>query len=69
MVSTLITNIGEFFTGDIERPVADVASLHIEDGRIKALNPAAGPGRTGRHQSYSLMCSWRLSHTSLSVPG
>ncbi len=42
MVSTLITNIGEFFTGDIERPVADVASLHIEDGRIKALNPAAG---------------------------
>ena len=41
MVSTLITNIGEFFTGDIERPVADVASLHIEDGRIKALNPAA----------------------------
>ena len=41
MVSTLITNIGEFFTGEIEHPIADISSLHIEDGRIRALDPAA----------------------------
>ena len=41
MVSTLITNIGEFFTGEIEHPTADVSSLYIEDGRIRPLDPAA----------------------------
>ena len=42
MHSTLIANIGEFFTGDIAAPVADVSSLLIEDGRIAALDPPAG---------------------------
>lgn len=40
MQSTLIRNIGEFFTGDLEAPTVAVTSLLIEDGRIAALNPA-----------------------------
>ncbi|MBK19948.1 MAG: adenosine deaminase [Rhodospirillaceae bacterium] len=42
MTSTLITNIGEFFTGDLETPIADVSSVFIEDGRIKSFDPEAG---------------------------
>ena len=41
MARTLITNIGEFFTGDIADPVGAVTSLLVEDGRIAELNPAA----------------------------
>lgn len=41
MTTTLITNIGEFFTGDLKLPTADVSSLLIENDRIKALNPPA----------------------------
>lgn len=36
---TLIRNIGEFFTGALDAPIAPVASLLIEDGRIAALDP------------------------------
>ncbi len=39
--TTLITNIGEFFTGDLDAPEADIASLLIEDGKIAALDPPA----------------------------
>ena len=39
MTRTLITGIGEFFTGDIAAPTAPVSSLLIEDGRIAALDP------------------------------
>lgn len=39
MATLLIKNIGEFFTGDIARPKADVQSLLIEDDKIAALNP------------------------------
>ena len=42
MPSTLITHIGEFFTGDLESPEARVSSLLIEDGRIAAFDPPAG---------------------------
>ena len=41
MASLLIKNIGEFFTGDLARPQADVKSLLIEDGKIAALDPPA----------------------------
>jgi imidazolonepropionase-like amidohydrolase len=37
---TIVTNIGEFFTGDIAAPVAPVRSLLIEEGRVAALDPA-----------------------------
>ena len=40
MNSILISNIGEFFTGDLARPVAPVSSLLIENGRIASLDPA-----------------------------
>jgi enamidase len=41
-VSTLlIKNIGEFFTGDIARPQADVKSLLIDGNKIAALDPPA----------------------------
>ncbi|MDC0033161.1 amidohydrolase family protein [Alphaproteobacteria bacterium] len=40
MTSILISNIGEFFTGDLATPVAPVSSLLIENGRIAALDPA-----------------------------
>lgn len=39
MKTMLIKNIGEFFTGDLDRPVAPVTSLYIENGRIAALDP------------------------------
>jgi enamidase len=41
MARTLISNIGEFFTGDIASPMDTVSSLMIEDGRIAALDPPA----------------------------
>jgi enamidase len=41
VTTTLITNIGEFFTGDLKSPTADVSTLLIENDRIKALNPPA----------------------------
>lgn len=44
MPSTLITHIGEFYTGDLESPEADVSSILIEDGRIAAFDPPAGTG-------------------------
>jgi len=44
MRRTLVTNIGEFFTGELGRPTAPVATLLIEDGRIAALDP---PGDAG----------------------
>ena len=40
MPTTLIGNIGEFFTGDLDSPTAPVSSLMIEDGRIAAFDPA-----------------------------
>jgi enamidase len=45
MTSILISNIGEFFTGDLAHPVAPVSSLLIENGRIAVLDPAPGIGR------------------------
>ncbi len=39
MASTLISNIGEFFTGELASPMATVSSILIEDGLIKALDP------------------------------
>ncbi|MDA1325076.1 MAG: amidohydrolase family protein [Proteobacteria bacterium] len=39
MPSILISNIGEFFTGDLARPVAKISSLLIDQGRIAALDP------------------------------
>ena len=41
MSTTLIRNIGEFFTGDLGAPTASVSSLLIEDGRIAAFDPPA----------------------------
>lgn len=38
-MTTLIKNIGEFFTGDLAQPVAPVKSILIDDGKIAALNP------------------------------
>jgi enamidase len=45
MTRTLITNIGEFFTGDIAAPTAGVSSLLVEGERIAALDPPAGTPR------------------------
>ena len=39
MTTTLITNIGEFFTGDLKSPKVEISTLLIENDRIKALNP------------------------------
>ena len=39
MTTTLINNIGEFFTGDLAAPTAAVSRLLIEEGRIAALDP------------------------------
>ena len=39
MKTMLIKNIGEFFTGDLVRPIAPVTALRIENGRIAALDP------------------------------
>ena len=39
MTTTLISNIGEFFTGDLNAPLADVGSLLIQDKLIKTINP------------------------------
>jgi enamidase len=41
MSRTLITNIGEFFTGELTAPTAAVSSLLIEDGRVASLDPPA----------------------------
>jgi enamidase len=38
MTTTLIHNIGEFFTGDLAATMADVGSLAVTDGRISALH-------------------------------
>ena len=34
MATTLITNFGEFFTGELADPVANATSLLVEDGTI-----------------------------------
>lgn len=39
MATTLIRNIGEFFSGDLAAPTAAVSSLFIKDGCIAALDP------------------------------
>ena len=39
MSSLLIHNIGEFFTGDIAKPMAPVKSLLVENGKVAALAP------------------------------
>jgi enamidase len=41
VTTTLITNIGEFFTGNLKSPKAEISTLLIENDRIKALNPPA----------------------------
>jgi enamidase len=41
VATLLIKNIGEFFTGDIARPEADVKSLLIDGNKIAALDPPA----------------------------
>jgi enamidase len=43
-MSVLIENIGEFFTGEIDRPTSDVKSLLIENGVITSLDPDIGSG-------------------------
>jgi len=40
----LIRNIGEFFTGNIDQPMAQVTSMAIADGVIESLNPAVETG-------------------------
>ena len=40
MSKTLITNIGEFFTGDLTAPTAEVSRLLIDDGKVAAFDPA-----------------------------
>ena len=42
MSRLLINNIGEFFTGDIAKPQADVKSLLVDGARIAALDLPAG---------------------------
>jgi enamidase len=44
MPRTLITNIGEFFTGDLARPTVPASALSIEDGRVAALDPPDDAG-------------------------
>ena len=42
MPTTLIRNIGELFTGDLDAPTSAASSLLVEDGRIAAFDPPAG---------------------------
>lgn len=39
-MSILIKNIGEFFTGDLAKPTANVSSILVADGKIAALDPS-----------------------------
>ena len=41
MTRTLISNIGELFTGDLAAPLSSASSLLIADGRIAAFDPPA----------------------------
>jgi enamidase len=41
VTTTIISNIGEFYTGDLKAPEADISTLLIENDRIKAINPPA----------------------------
>ncbi len=41
MTRTLISGIGELFTGDLTAPMSDASALLIEDGRIAAFDPPA----------------------------
>ncbi len=50
MSSLLIKNIGEFFTGDIAKPVAPITSLLIDGNTIAALDPPADTKRRRRHR-------------------
>ena len=43
MPRTLITNIGEFFTGDLANPMRPIDTVLIENGVIAALNPDHKP--------------------------
>jgi enamidase len=45
MTRTLISNIGELFTGDLAAPMSPASSLLIEGGRIAAFDPPAGTER------------------------
>ena len=42
MTTLLIKNIGEFYTGDLANPQANVKSLLVEDKQIAALDPPEG---------------------------
>jgi len=44
MTRILIRNIGEFFTGNLQQPVAQVSSMAIADGLIESLDPADESG-------------------------
>ncbi len=45
MTRTLISNIGELFTGDLAAPMSDASALLIEDRRIAAFDPPADAER------------------------
>ncbi len=45
MTRTLISNIGELFTGDLAAPMSESSSLLIEGGRIAAFDPPADAER------------------------
>ena len=47
MTRLRIENIGEFFTGDIARPVANVTSVEIGGGKIVAFDPPPRPSAAG----------------------
>jgi enamidase len=47
-MTMLITNIGEFFTGDLAQPIAPVKSMLIADGKIAALDPSAGQAKADK---------------------
>src|SRR5262245_46955071 len=38
---TIVTNIGEFFTGEIAMPTAPVSSILVEGGTVSAFDPPA----------------------------
>ncbi|MEE2970014.1 MAG: hypothetical protein VX741_07760, partial [Pseudomonadota bacterium] len=45
MTHTVISNIGECFTGDISSPTANITSLLIADGQIESFDPPTDAAR------------------------
>lgn len=72
MASTLITNIAELTTQDVERRVLKDAAVVIEDGRIGWVGPASGAPDADEQvdaEGRSVLPGWVDSHTHMVFAG